>query len=671
MADDNPLLKALPPATDYLTYLTIIEYNLTPERLPTLHDVLQDATLTTNIGWDLIHILVPLLPDSEQCLQDIARLGNPREVIIKVTESLRLIDFNNVEEDVDEEDAQATPVHADASHPIKTAPVQSHGEGASESVTQAVEAPPELPLPVLQFIALLSMLSVLHPRIKTKYPSRFLSTTLQAILASYSEASTHMEELTSAVVKFVKALSGSKRPQLPPRRSSSQFNVLVKQQSAPDPEAHAESPAPGEARMQKRLLQSFVTHILEHYMLSLSSSHDVPGLAWCSRLQEKVHPERTVPRKASFADMFANEENLQVRSSIVGQVEALARDLAIDSRDLLACIIDRKPEPVGDSNREDEPPISAEEIPLSKSGSLFLFAAREIRDSLYDSPGDAPDFYIFPEHDQILQTFINSPAAIDVGTIGSEPAALVDAILALGLLALENDQIGEPAEDETFTRYLQTISLLSANTQSPTLRYHAHYLTSTILRSHPSDNVRLAFIRDTLEHCPFENLKVSAVGWIKGETIEANPPSPHPRQADDEDQSVFNTPLALATLSPFLFPDLTHDLSAPSLAESWTTLKLNLSFYLATLNFYYLLLTATHMHEPLDIGGLHTSADIGGSFLGPLVQASKRFRAGLQHGGELADEEGEEGVRASVADLEILDDALERVTEGVAALNQE
>ncbi|KAK5057917.1 YAP1-binding protein 1, partial [Cryomyces antarcticus] len=114
MADDNPLLKALPPATDYLTYLTIVEYNLTPERLPTLHDVLQDATLTTNIGWDLIHILVPLLPDSEQCLQDIARLGNPREVIIKVTESLRLIDFNNVEEDVDEEDAQATPVHADA-----------------------------------------------------------------------------------------------------------------------------------------------------------------------------------------------------------------------------------------------------------------------------------------------------------------------------------------------------------------------------------------------------------------------------------------------------------------------------------------------------------------------------------------------------------------------------
>ena len=27
----NPLLAALPPATDYITYLTIIEYNLTKE----------------------------------------------------------------------------------------------------------------------------------------------------------------------------------------------------------------------------------------------------------------------------------------------------------------------------------------------------------------------------------------------------------------------------------------------------------------------------------------------------------------------------------------------------------------------------------------------------------------------------------------------------------------
>ena len=91
--EDNPLIRALPPESDYLTYLTIVEYNLSTENMPILHKVLQDEKLTTNIGWDMVHLLVPYLPDSEQCLQDIARLGNPREVILKVTESLRLIEY--------------------------------------------------------------------------------------------------------------------------------------------------------------------------------------------------------------------------------------------------------------------------------------------------------------------------------------------------------------------------------------------------------------------------------------------------------------------------------------------------------------------------------------------------------------------------------------------------
>jgi hypothetical protein len=53
MADEdktlNPLLAALPPATDYITYLTLIEYNLNEENLPVLHEVLQDTELTANI----------------------------------------------------------------------------------------------------------------------------------------------------------------------------------------------------------------------------------------------------------------------------------------------------------------------------------------------------------------------------------------------------------------------------------------------------------------------------------------------------------------------------------------------------------------------------------------------------------------------------------------------
>ncbi|KAJ3519949.1 hypothetical protein NM208_g13923 [Fusarium decemcellulare] len=81
------LQESRPPATDAFTYLTIVETNLSPEVLPTLQDILEDAKLTNDIGWDLVEMLISL-PDSEACLETIARLGNPREVIIKVLEVL-------------------------------------------------------------------------------------------------------------------------------------------------------------------------------------------------------------------------------------------------------------------------------------------------------------------------------------------------------------------------------------------------------------------------------------------------------------------------------------------------------------------------------------------------------------------------------------------------------
>ena len=106
----NPLLAARPPATDYLTYLTLIEYNLTEANLPVLHGVLQDTDLTVNIGWDLINLLLPLLPAAEECLTDIASRGNPRECILKVTEALRLLEFEDGgQESDDEQDESEKP----------------------------------------------------------------------------------------------------------------------------------------------------------------------------------------------------------------------------------------------------------------------------------------------------------------------------------------------------------------------------------------------------------------------------------------------------------------------------------------------------------------------------------------------------------------------------------
>jgi hypothetical protein len=704
MADEgeSPLIKALPPETDYMTYLTIIEYNLTPESLPILHKVLQDEKLTTNIGWDLVHLLVPMLPDSEQCLQDIARLGNPREVILKVTESLRLIEYEEPEELPEPENALAGAsdprVRAESStYPIKTAPT-AEGESRPGS-GQMVELPPPLPLAVNQFIALLSMLAILHARLKAKSPSSFLSTSLQAILASFSKATTHKEEMVQAIVSTIKSIHGVQRPTLPSRKSSGMLSMagaVNSTTSAADPEGAPNTEvSPEEKATQMKLLQSFITHVTEEYLLDIPSSDldDVPGLAWCSRIMEKTHPERSVPGAETFTLRFEKEQSLHRRIDALGQLVTLSQDLKLSDDALLSTAIEvEKVAAAPGDEIEADPPTSAEEIPLSRFGSLFLYTARQCSSILYESEqsvlsptasssamSDVP-FAIFPDHHELLSHCLSSPEQ-SAGTFGPEPASLLDAALALGLICVERNSIGEPASDEQFNEYLQVTALLSSNCPSPNLRGHAHYLTTTVLRSQPDENVRLAFIKDTLEHCPFENLKAVAVGWIKGEIIEANPPTlpghdghahdgdrEHTHEDDDNDHapSLFATPLPLDSLAPSLFPSLGPDLLPPvPVQEAWMHFQSNLSFYMASLNFLYLLLSAKHLHQSLGIQELWKDHDIGGSFLRPLGDALERFREAMEQGSEL---EGEvsEGV---LAELGLVGVTIERVKGAVKGLN--
>jgi len=409
-------------------------------------------------------------------------------------------------------------------------------------------------------------------------------------------------------------------------------------------------------------------------MLSLHSPQDIPGMAWSNRVQEKLHPEMvlTSPVKPLFSDRFANSDKLQTQLGTVGQIVALAQDLEISSNELLKIIMDTNPEATGHPAVEDDPPTEPKDIPLSKTGSLFLLAARKAAEELYDQTRSTPDIPIFPCHATIVKNFVG---AASQATIGLEPEPLIDAILFLGLVAIENNDIGEPLSDEGFAEYLQNTSLLSANTPSPSLRFAAHYLTSTVLRSHPTDIVRLSFIRDTLEYCPYSNLKTSAVGWLKGETLEANPPpdstgSPQ-TSSEGETPSIFATPVALSTLSPFLFPDLTEHFAAPNLSEAYLQFREELGFYLAALNFYYLLLIAKHLHEPLDVKSLHQTGDIDKSYLGPLRSMSAKLKEGLTKTGELRGlVEGEEGAVESRMELEILDDAIVRVEERVKALSK-
>ncbi|KAJ8114585.1 hypothetical protein OPT61_g3571 [Boeremia exigua] len=653
--DENPILAARPPVTDPITYLTIVEYNLTEESLPVLHQALQDPELTANIGWDLIHLLLPLLPASEECLQDIATKGNPRECVLKVTEALRLLEFEDPRDETDEDE----PEGAEEGGANLKVPDVGVGESSTSPAFSRTILPP---LPVLKFEVLLDLLATLHRRVKTKFPSRFLSTSLQSVLVAFNRANTHQEELTLAAIKLVKTLSGTKRPHLPSRRSSG--NLLSRtntNEAQADPEAQSEAPTADEKTLVNRLLQSFMTHILEDYVLSLTSDDDVPGLSWASRLMEKYEPHR-IPKKPNYqkyADRFAEDEDLRSRSAILGQVVALAQDLGLETGELVSTILDVEIEKRGVPGTEDEPPSSAADIPLSRTGALILYTARNVKQELYAAAhGDErTSLSIFPDHATILKNFVG---ALGPQTVGLEPEALLDIILAIGLIALDNNNVGEPQDDESFAQYLQTVSLISANTPSPSLRGHAHYLTTTILRSHPHDLVRLTFIRDTLEYCPYENLKASAVSWLKGETLEAN--SPAADTDDDAQTSIFATPVALQTVAPYLWPDLSSHYASMSVevSDSWMQFRQELGFYVAALNFYYLLLQAQHLHEPLGVKALDVT-----QYIEPLKEVTARFQKELGEGGELnaVVEEGEAREQA-LADVGLLQKVIEWVEGG-------
>lgn len=631
--------ESRPPVTDGMTYLTIVESHLSPELLPTLNDVLQDVDLCQTIGWDLIHMLMPV-KGSEECLKTIARLGNPREVILQVTEALRLL---RVEEEEEEDD--------EAAHKC--------GKGKEHD-----ETPPE----EVRFVELVNMLAVLHPRIKTKFPSRFLSTSLMAILSAYRPN----PQSTFAVLAFTKELSGEKRPALPTRKSSlSMHNLSLsetkKGEKAPDPEAAAEDPK--EAAIQGKLLQSFLTHILELYAKEYL-------LEWSPRLLEHYRPEKVVKHHGkSRREAYESEPVLQEYETILGQIVALAKDLDLSNANSLLTILTAPstsgtttPANPADASADDFSANSPDDVPLSKAGVLFLLTSKIFSSTLFStSHVSLPDMTLFPTYSTILQKFIGRSG---VENTGSEEEAVIDSLLAIGLWLEHNDKfVAGPLEDEEFLQLLQSLSLISANCHNEKLRYAAHVLCGNILHSHPSDKTRLTFISDTLEHCPFESLRASAVGWLKEELMTsysrstpATPPTDS--RTPSPQHNAFASPAALSVLQPYLFP-YESLLAVEPEADLFAEFQRSFVFHMAALSFLIFIAQWEGAAQCVPEGMLSIVDEV---YLEPLRTAVERMTAIVgKEGGEGSDEFGKElpeGLRKAVrADVEFVRDRIQRCEE--------
>lgn len=291
MADERPptaevirrLHESRPPATDSFTYLTIVEQYLSPDILPELLNILQDASLTRDIGWDLVDMLIDV-PGGEACLEAVARLGNPREVILKVLEVLE----------------------RDTIDVAETAEAEGEAFDATPALLDS------------KFITLVGMLGILHKRLEVRAPSKFLHPTLQTVLAAY----TPTPESTAAVIGLVRSLSGCARPALPSRKSSTTlltpFEGSDPATNAPDPEAEKADPV--EEELTSRLLQSFITCVIEAYA-------NATDLGWAARLVEYYNPEKLVPGRKTVMESFREEQQLLARDALIGQLVVCAPDL--------------------------------------------------------------------------------------------------------------------------------------------------------------------------------------------------------------------------------------------------------------------------------------------------------------------------------------------------------
>lgn len=319
MADTSKAMQALtesrPPATDGFTYLTIIEKVLTPDILPQLNDILQDPQLTQEIGWDLVDMLVPV-QGCETCLETVARLGNPRETIIKV---LEVMEGLQSEADEPENDVDFLAAEGEVDADDDDDDDADHGEPKGK---EPAKTPQEI---TRRFIILLGMLAILHQRIKTKYPSRFLATTLLTVYRTYQPN----QEMTASVINLVhslSALSGTKpRPSLPTRQSSIEVANPDRHgdasKNAPDPEADAGAALdPDEADIQRRLLLSFTSCALESYV-------NANDMQWSRRLLEFYQPDKIVPGRKTATAAFREVPELANRDTMVGKLVVGDRSL--------------------------------------------------------------------------------------------------------------------------------------------------------------------------------------------------------------------------------------------------------------------------------------------------------------------------------------------------------
>ncbi|KAG0126311.1 hypothetical protein HOY82DRAFT_570416 [Tuber indicum] len=641
------------PADDFISYSTILDVHLSYAHdvfsqdeqhrlLEVLGDILEThEDLAREISWDLISVLLPFLESlspatvqlTESHIAFAAAKGNPREVFIKIVESLSAINWSPPR--AEDEDEYGEDDGGDDDEEEGGEVGEAEDKLRKETTRNALR----------KFHTLLSALSIVHPRIFTKFPSRFLSTQLTTLLGVFTKAVQCLDRravdgVLRGLLEFAELVKPTlaaprkqsivkgERPPLPPRVPTNSTNPSLAPTSA-DGDALAREPEGDspETTLQARLLQSFLSHLLEIYLLR---TRDITGrglvVGWAGQYDSEVvrKGKSEVPGgKTPIDDERAERAVQRDVKALTEDIEGLCEALGLRADELMKiCESHQEPESPTDEDQEDPaPPSSAEDIPLSKTGALFLLAQRLAHYPL-------SSLSIFPNHSDISQNFL-------VNGSGQHQPAVVDAVLFLGALALhQGGGLGNAPELDDFLLYLQTFAAISATSSSPQARFLAHYHVSTCISKHPVEAARLAYIKDTLEHCPFETLKAAVVGILKDEILSASlsaPPKPN---------SIFASPVCLEELFNVLFLEVE--------IGDFDDFKNYYPTLVATANLYYFLVLSPVCREKLGVGKKEFAERVEEKFL---TSVGKAVEGISPEGGGM--------------ETDILKDVIERIREKV------
>lgn len=524
-AQEDPLIAALPPATDYITYLTLLEYQLTPQNLPTLSRLLteDDGKLAEEIGWDLLKFLLPMLgpapEEAVRCMEIVARRGNPREVVVRVAEELEKLGDQDDELDVgdfdDNDDDDDLPTFAGEAPRVHLGNMtlqgmpeaQQHAEGGSSDTTRPLPAATK----AMELQALLNMLGILHPRIKTQYPSRFLATSLPAALGAYRQIPITSATTTSFLTMLEK-LAGKKRPTLPPRASTTNVNTppsgerqepTATPAALPDPEAKAEegetgvkAPSDEEKAIIHRLLSAVTLEVLDEYLSSLSCDEH-PSMSWTARLRETLEPHRVPSLRVKNTELWKETEELKQRDAILAKFHRLCGELdvhaATEIKKVVHDEVDLEDPDQGKEEELSEYPTSPAQIPFPRAGVIFLHAYET-----FLAPADASPVLSTTELTKLIAHSFPLSATPSIPN-----PALEDSLLSLLYRHAvsstnTNTYPDTPPSPPKFLLLISTLTQLFTISPWASLRDSAHYIATRLLQTYPDSGVRLQIITQTL-----------------------------------------------------------------------------------------------------------------------------------------------------------------------------